>query len=128
MRWSKEDEGFTLVELMIVALIISALVALAIPVFNSASARSRLRTCHASQRTIEGAVQQWLASGPANRWTARLIDGSDPLSAGGAFLKAVPHCPAGTVDDFYSVDGSGAVDGDSGASWLSDGSIDHAHF
>src|SRR5512140_3270868 len=92
---SRKDEGFTLVELMVVVLIIGILVAIAIPVFNAASASARLRTCQSNQRTIEGAVQQWVAAGIGNTWSAAAINGSDVLTAGGAYLKDVPHCPAG---------------------------------
>jgi prepilin-type N-terminal cleavage/methylation domain-containing protein len=66
MRMFRKDEGFTLVELMVVVLIIGILVAIAIPVFNAASDSARLRTCMSNQRTIEGAVQQYVAADPDN--------------------------------------------------------------
>ena len=62
MKLFRKEEGFTLVELMVVVLIIGILVAIAIPVFNAASKSARLRTCQANQRTIEGSVQQYLAA------------------------------------------------------------------
>ena len=127
MRMFRKDEGFTLVELMVVVLIIGILVAIAIPVFNAASRTARQRTCHSNQRTIEGAVQQWLAASPDNVWTAKIIDGTDELTAGGAYIKDVPECPVGAN---YSVNTSGTVDGDNGASgsWATDGTLTHAHF
>src|SRR5574340_505665 len=66
MRMFKKDEGFTLVELMVVVLIIGILVAVAIPVFNSASAAARKRACQANLRTLDGAVEQWASANPLN--------------------------------------------------------------
>jgi type IV pilus assembly protein PilA len=66
MKIFRKEEGFTLVELMVVVLIIGILVAVAIPVFNSASDSARRRACSANLRTLDGAVQQWVASNEGN--------------------------------------------------------------
>lgn len=88
-RW--REGGFTIVELMVVVLIIGILVAVAIPVFNSASGTARQRTCHGNQRTIEGAAQQWVAADPARQISAATVAGlvSD------AYLLSTPVCPSG---------------------------------
>jgi type IV pilus assembly protein PilA len=128
MRMFRKDEGFTLVELMVVVLIIGILVAIAIPVFNAASRTARQRTCHSNQRTIEGAIQQWLAASPTNVWTAKLIDGDDELTDQGAYIKDVPQCPIADDDEFYSTNVSGTITFDGSTAWLTDGTLTHGHF
>lgn len=73
MRMFKKEEGFTLVELMVVVLIIGILVAIAIPVFNAAQDSAKKSACQNNLRVLDGAVQQWVASNPAN--VADNIDG-----------------------------------------------------
>jgi len=127
MRMFRKDEGFTLVELMVVVLIIGILVAIAIPVFNAASGNARLKTCQSNQRTIEGAVQQYLAGNPTLSWTADIIDGTDVLTAGSTYIKTAPRCPSS--NGYYSVNGSGTVDGDEGAATFYDDTLPHhVHF
>jgi prepilin-type N-terminal cleavage/methylation domain-containing protein len=98
MKMFRRDEGFTLVELMVVVLIIGILVAIAIPVFNAAQGTAKQRACYSNQRVIEGAVQQWLANSPAN--VASDLNGNVVEGQGGAgqlvgataFIKETPKC------------------------------------
>lgn len=66
MRMFKKEEGFTLVELMVVVLIIGILVAIAIPVFNAAQGSARKGACQNNLRVLDGAVEQWVSANPDN--------------------------------------------------------------
>jgi type IV pilus assembly protein PilA len=113
----RRDEGFTLVELMVVVLIIGILVAIAIPVFNVARARAQERTCHANQRTLEGVSHSYVANAIGNSLAD--LDGAEavwgPLLVAD-FIADEPVCP--TAGGGYTMA--------TGAAACTDGS--HAHF
>ncbi len=100
MKMFRREEGFTLVELMVVVLIIGILVAIAIPVFNSARATAEQRSCHANERTLEGALEQYKAA---------VMGATNPADYAGLkailvpnYVKEAPVCPTAGDDTVYS--------------------------
>jgi len=86
-------DGFTLIELMIVVLIIGILVAIAVPVFVSSREESEVSVCRGNLRTIDSAIIHY-----------NIENDAYPADVGQlvpAFLKDQPRCPAGGV---YSLD------------------------
>lgn len=90
------QQGFTLIELMIVILIIAILVAIAVPVFISARGNAQRRTCQANLRTVDGAINtydaQYDAYPPAGDVGAMFVP---------VLLKRTPSCP--TTNSTYSL-------------------------
>jgi prepilin-type N-terminal cleavage/methylation domain-containing protein len=123
MKLFRKEEGFTLVELMVVVLIIGILVAIAIPVFNAAKGNAQKKSCFANQRTLEGAAQTYQADS-GSLPTAGTVNGSFAALVP-TYVKTAPYCPAGTTASYYTIDASGTITGDTAAAaWVSG----HSHF
>lgn len=95
-------EGFTLVELMIVILIMGILVGIAVPVYVSARSESSEKVCMANLRTLKSAAGAYGASA-----------GTYPTSVSDLYpdyLDTEPICPgAGDSSPYEVASGGGDV-------------------
>ena len=106
MKMFRKTEGFTLVELMVVVLIIGILVAIAVPVFLNASASAQAKSCQANQRTITGAISTYNATGASQittgTGTTALNNSTTPynvlFSGSQQAIKSSPRCPLTKTD------------------------------
>src|SRR5579862_9476672 len=95
-------KGFTLIELLVVVLILSILMAVALPLYLSAVSDAQRKTCRANMQTIANAAQAARVRTAAADYTSIIsksstaIDVSAADSATGALtdLNSVPVCPS----------------------------------
>ena len=90
--------GFTLIELLVVVLILSILMAVALPLYLSAVADSQRKTCRANMQTIANAAQAARVKVNAPDYSAIITANSAGIILSGASsladLQAIPACPS----------------------------------
>ena len=113
---NKSNQGFTLVEIMIVVAIIAILAAVAIPNFIKYRQNSQAAACVSNLKQIEAAVEQAKMAGKENpAYPADLVGANK-------YIKNEPKCPAGGTyglgdDTTGPTCDKGKVDKDDKSSW-----------
>lgn len=111
------DQGFTLVELMVVVLIIGILLTIVIPTYTRSRLEAEATLCQASQRTIVDAIEGARAADVdlAGASAGELAPGGsgwhEVLIPG--WIKTKPTCSVGRDDYLMALDGD--ILGDQGA-------------
>ena len=115
-KWGKamrnDQEGFTLVELMVVVVIIAILVAIAIPIYNAITEGAERSAVEANLRTIDSAIMQVQAMGGAEDWELQEVtpaEGAldDPL---GEFMEPIDSASDTDPVDVYGIINVGTDD------------------
>lgn len=92
---NRKPHGFTLLELLIVVLILSALMAIALPFYLSALSDSQLKTCRTNMQSIATSVQSARIRRQDPDYTALIAGGVTTSNL--PDLSAIPLCPNGGV-------------------------------
>ena len=94
---TRNQKGFTLIELMIVVAIIGILTAIAFPLYANIQARARMAKAQADARTLASAVSVFSAH--VGTLPAALTDLTVATTVGGItagpFINPIPNPPAG---------------------------------
>ena len=85
MRKLKNKQGFTLVELMIVVVILGILVAIAVPIFSAVTKNAEKKTCQRNMDVISKAATQFILNSKDESIFGIFADNSD----GGTTVRSV---------------------------------------
>ena len=92
-KFLKSKFGFTLVELLVVILILSILVAIAIPAYSAVNKKSKIKVCEVTQKEIQTKVKNYCVdNGYSEKYSFKIRSDSDEkkgilLDKNGAELK-----------------------------------------
>jgi len=87
---SRIRNGYTLIEIMIVVLIIGALMAIAVPNFLNSRISTYQKSCVENLHMLDSAKEQWAMANKKEPGDA--VAATDLVPT---FLRAIPNCPAG---------------------------------
>jgi prepilin-type N-terminal cleavage/methylation domain-containing protein len=92
MKHVKHGSAFTLVELLVVVMILSALATIAVPRISASATSAKVNACKANVKEINSQLELWYAS--KGSWPAAI---SDLTGDTNYFPDGAPACPYGTA-------------------------------
>src|SRR5437870_2027357 len=95
LKSRRTRRGFTLIELLVVVLILSILMAVALPLYLSAVADAQKKTCRANMQTIANSVQSAKVQNRAADYSAFIGQAIGPAKE--PDLQSTPVCPSAGV-------------------------------
>jgi prepilin-type N-terminal cleavage/methylation domain-containing protein len=103
MRQAKLQDGFTMIEIMIVVLLVGVLAAIAVPNFIKSRTSAQTNVCINNLKAIDYAIQQWALE--QKKASSAPVEFTDISS----YLRNVVNCPAGggSFSDSYWISAVG---------------------
>ncbi|MBN1505631.1 MAG: prepilin-type N-terminal cleavage/methylation domain-containing protein [Sedimentisphaerales bacterium] len=83
-------EGFTLVELLVVVMILGALAMVSVPRMTAAANRAKINACKTNVKSLNSQIEMWYAD--KGTWPDTLSDVADNAEY---FPDGAPECPFG---------------------------------
>jgi prepilin-type N-terminal cleavage/methylation domain-containing protein len=98
-----KEQGFTLLELVVVAVVIGILVAIAVPVYNHATTKANRAAVEANLRTIDSAIMQYGAANKGAKPADTAAGSGGTLMTGSSrYFQEWPSGPDGVT---YQING-----------------------
>jgi type IV pilus assembly protein PilA len=121
-RLERDEDGFTLIELMVVVLIIAILLAIAIPTFLGARDRANDRAAQSSLRNALTAAKTWYTDNQT------FVGANESLTGLTTIEPSLSYAAAGTASaDFKTVSVTGSASDWSAAAWSKSGKCFYIH-
>ena len=92
-KGAEPEQGFTLVELLIVVVVLGVLAGIVVFALGGVSAQAAVAACNADATSVETAVTAYNTENPSGTATAALLTNTPPVAGAVTYLHAMPSSP-----------------------------------